>query len=132
MAQLEFEILYYDSVVQCFNHYTVKIPPSVDDVIIYIYIYLSLYLSISITKTIQVRWTRYAGYCWRSRDKLISDILLWTPSHGQAKAGQPARTYIQQFCADTGCSLEALLGGMDNKDRWWERIREIHAGNATG
>ena len=25
-----------------------------------------------ITKTIQVRWTRHAGHCWRSRDELIS------------------------------------------------------------
>ena len=29
-----------------------------------------------ITKTIQVRRTRHAGYCWRSRDELISDVLL--------------------------------------------------------
>ena len=28
-----------------------------------------------ITKTIQVRRTRHAGYCWRSKDELISDIL---------------------------------------------------------
>ena len=34
-----------------------------------------------IMKTIQVRQTRYAGHCWRSGDKLISDIFLWTPSH---------------------------------------------------
>ena len=27
-----------------------------------------------ITKTIQVRWTRHVGHCWRSRDELISDI----------------------------------------------------------
>ena len=47
-----------------------------------------------ITKTIQVRRTRHAGHCWRSRDKLISDVLLWTPTHGRAKAGRPARTYI--------------------------------------
>ena len=32
-----------------------------------------------ITKTIQVRRTRNAGHCWRSRDELISDVLLWTP-----------------------------------------------------
>ena len=31
-----------------------------------------------ITKTIQVRRTRHTGHCWRSRDKLISDILLLT------------------------------------------------------
>ena len=29
-----------------------------------------------ITKTIQVRRTRHAGDCWRSRDELISDVLL--------------------------------------------------------
>ena len=35
-----------------------------------------------ITKTIQTWRTRYAGYCWRSKDELISDVLLWIPSHG--------------------------------------------------
>ena len=48
-----------------------------------------------ITKTIKVRQTRHAGHCWRSRDKLISDVLSWTPKHGHAKAGRPAWTYIQ-------------------------------------
>ena len=71
-----------------------------------------------ITKTIQVRWTRHAGHCWRSKDERISDILLWTPSHGQAKAGQPARTYIQQLCADTGCSPEDLPEAMDDREGW--------------
>ena len=32
-----------------------------------------------VTKTIQVRRTRHAGHCWRSKDELISDVLLWTP-----------------------------------------------------
>ena len=48
-----------------------------------------------ITRTIQARRTRYAGHCWRSRGELISAVILWIPSHGQAKGGQPARTYIQ-------------------------------------
>ena len=43
-----------------------------------------------IMKTIQVRQTRHVGHCWRSRDKFISDVLLWTPTYGQPKAGQPA------------------------------------------
>ena len=43
-----------------------------------------------ITNTIQVRRTRHAGDCWRSRDELIIDVLLWTPTHGRAKAGRPA------------------------------------------
>ena len=59
-----------------------------------------------ITKTIQVRRTRHAGHCWRSRDELISDVLLWTPTHGRVKAGRPARTYSQQLCEDTECCPE--------------------------
>ena len=42
---------------------------------------------------IQVRRTRYAGHCWRSKDEVISDVLLWTPTYGREKAGRPARTY---------------------------------------
>ena len=38
-----------------------------------------------IKKTIQVRRTRHAGHCWRSRDGLISDVLLWTPTYGREK-----------------------------------------------
>ena len=61
-----------------------------------------------ITKTIKVRRTRHAGHCWRSRDELISNVLLWTPSHGRAKLGRPARTYTLQLCEDTGCNPEDL------------------------
>ena len=63
-----------------------------------------------ITKTIQVRQTRHAWHCWRSRDELIRDVLLWTPTHGRAKAGRPARTYIQQLCEDTDVVLKTCLG----------------------
>ena len=69
-----------------------------------------------ITRTLPIRRTRHAGHCWRSRDELMSDILLWTPSHGRAKVGRPARTYIQQHCADTRYSFENLPGAMDDRD----------------
>ena len=70
-----------------------------------------------ITKTIQVRRTRNAGHCWRSRDELISDVFLWTPTYGQATAGRPARTYIQQLCEDTGCSPEDLPEAMNDRGK---------------
>ena len=84
-----------------------------------------------ITKTIKIRRTRHAGYCWRSSDEFISDILLWTPSHGRAKAGRPARTYIPQLCADTECSSEDLPEVMDDRVWWQEKVRDIRADNAT-
>ena len=84
-----------------------------------------------ITKTIQVRRTRHAGHCWRSRDELISDVLLWTPSHGQAKAGRPARIYMQQLCEDTGYIPEDLPEAMNDREDWRERVRDIRAGDMT-
>ena len=84
-----------------------------------------------ITKTIQVRRARHAGHCWRSRDEFISDVLLWNPSHGRAKAGRQARTYIQQLCANTGCSPEDLPEVMNDKEGWRERIRYICADGTT-
>ena len=84
-----------------------------------------------ITKTIQVRRVRRAGHCWRSKDELISDVLLWTPAYGQAKAGRPARTYIQQLCEDTGCSPEDLPKAMNDWEVWRERVRNIRASGTT-
>ena len=85
----------------------------------------------SIMKTIQVRRTRHAGHCWRSKDELISDVLLWIPAYGQAKAGRPARTYIQQLCEDTGCNPEDLPEAMNDREKWRERVRDIRAGGTT-
>ena len=84
-----------------------------------------------ITKTIQVRRTRHAGHCWRSRDELISDVLLWTPTYGRAKAGRPARTYIQQLCEDTGCNPEDLPEAMNDREKLRERVRDIRVGGTT-
>ena len=84
-----------------------------------------------ITKTIQVRRTRHAGHCWRSKGELISDVLLWTPTYGCAKAGRPARTYIQQLCEDTGCNPEDLPEAMNDREKWRERVRDIRASGGT-
>ena len=80
-----------------------------------------------ITKTIQVRRARHAGHCRSSKDELISDVLLWTPAYGQAKAGRPARTYIHQLYEDTGCSPEA----MDDREKWRVRVKNIRASGTT-
>ena len=84
-----------------------------------------------ITKTIQVRRTRHTGHCWRSRDELISDVLLCTPTYGSAKDGRPARTYIRQLCEDTRCSPEDLPEVMSGREMWWERVRDIRVSGTT-
>ena len=99
-----------------------------------------------ITNTIKIRQTRQAGHCWRSRDVFVSDVLPWTPSYERAKAtfrigyilyidfrwsSWPAKIYIQQLCADTGCSPENLPEAIDDRKGWWERVRDIWTDSAT-
>ena len=84
-----------------------------------------------ITKTIQIRRTRHAGHCWRSRDELISDVLLCTPTFGRAKARRPARTYIEQLCEDKGCSPKDPPEAITDREKWRERIRDIRAGGTA-
>ena len=82
-----------------------------------------------ITKTIKTRRTRHAGQCWRSRDVLIRSRD--DPIYGRAKAGRPARTYIQQLCEDTGCSPEDLPEAMNDREKWRERVKDIRASGTT-
>ena len=83
-------------------------------------------------KTIQVRWTRHV-HNWKSKNKLISDVLLCALSHGHTSVGWPARTYFHQFCADTRCSLNDLPRAGDNRDGWSkrEKVKEIHDFSVT-
>ena len=37
------------------------------------------------------------------------------PTHGCARVGRPARTYIQQLCEDTGCNPEDLPEAMNDR-----------------
>ena len=85
----------------------------------------------SMTKTIKIRRPRHSGHRWRSRDELISDVLLWSPSHRRSKVGCSARTYIQQLYADMGYSQEDLPKEMDDRKVWREWIRNIRTDSAT-
>ena len=81
----------------------------------------------TIVKTIKVRRTRHAGHCWRSRDELISDVLLWTPLTWPSKSR--ARNYIQRLREDTVCSPRDLPEAMNDREEWRERVRDIRAGS---
>ena len=77
-----------------------------------------------ISKVIKLRRTRNAGHSRRSKDELISDVLLWSPTNGRANVGRPTRTYLNELCVDKGCIEEDLLVAMDDRDGLGERERE--------
>ena len=68
-----------------------------------------------ISKTFQVRWIRHVGHYWRSKDKLINDILIWTSTHERASVGWPAWTYLHQLHMNTASNLEDPLWVMDEE-----------------
>ena len=68
------------------------------------------------------------SHTYTNKGYIISDVLLWTPTYSQAKAGRPARTYIQELCEDTGCSPDDLPEAMNDREKWRERVRDIRAG----
>ena len=74
-----------------------------------------------ISEIISVRWTKHARPCWRSKDELMSNVLLQILSHGRASVRRPAKIYLQKLHADTGCSLEDLPEAVDNRE-----ARESH------
>ena len=69
-------------------------------------------------------WIKHVGYCGRSKEELISDVLLWIP-HGRTSMGRPAKTYLYQLYTDKGCSLKDLPGAMN------DGLREIESGNSV-
>ena len=80
-----------------------------------------------ITQTIQVRWTRHAGHCCWIKDKLISGVLLWTPTYGRTNVGRPVKIYIHQLCVNTGCRLDDSPSAMADRKLWREKVKWICA-----
>ena len=65
-----------------------------------------------ITKTIQVRRTRQAGLCWRSKDELISDVLQWTPHMAKQKQDDQLEHTCSSYVRTKDVTLKTC-------QRWW-------------
>ena len=79
------------------------------------------------SKTIRQQRLRFAGHCWRSKQELASDVLLWQPSHGRQAPGRPKKTYVDQLTDDTGCRIEELPNAMNDRSSWKKRVIDCRA-----
>ena len=57
-----------------------------------------------VTSTIREQRLRFAGHCWRNKNELSSEVILWEPLHGKRSRGRPNKTYTDQLRDDAGCS----------------------------
>ena len=82
-----------------------------------------------ITKTIQVRWTRHAGHCWRSRDELKNDVLLWTPHMAGQKYEHTFSSYVRiRGVALKTCQRRWTIGKSGERGSVCVRERERESG----
>ena len=82
---------------------------------------------VQITSAIKERKTRFAGHCYRNKDEVVSDLILWTPKHGKEKFGRPSKTYTKQLTENTDCQLKDLPKAMDNREYWRARVNMVRS-----
>ena len=70
------------------------------------------------TDTIREQRLRISGHCWRSKNEVVSDVLLRLPIHRRRSRGRPAKTFVDQIMEDTSCNYEELPNAMMNREEW--------------
>ena len=46
---------------------------------------------------------RFCGNSWGSKNELVSEVLLWEPTHGRRKPGRSPKSYITQLIENSDC-----------------------------
>ena len=54
-----------------------------------------------IMTAIAAQRVRFSRHCWRSKDELAHQPLLWEPTHGKRACGRSRRTFTDQLVDDT-------------------------------
>ena len=74
-----------------------------------------------ITTTIATQRAKFSGHCWRSKDELAHQLLLWEPTHGK----RPRRTFIDQLVDDTELYKEDLTNAMNDREYWKSKVVDV-------
>ena len=82
---------------------------------------------VQIALVVRERITIFAGHCYRSKDQVVSDLILWTPNHSKAKVGCPSETFTKQLTGNADCQFEHLTRAMEDREYWRERVNMVWA-----
>ena len=69
----------------------------------------------------QLEKQRFGGYCWRSKNEVVSDLVLWEPKHGKRSVGGQTRRFVDLLEADTVVPRDCLPVAMDDRVGWRKR-----------
>ena len=81
----------------------------------------------------QPQWERrlwFSRHCWRSENKVASDLVLWEPKHGKRSVGGQARTFVDLLTCwrrtprsqETTCQQRWMTGLAGERQPWWGRV----------
>ena len=79
----------------------------------------------TLSSELRQRRLRFAGHCWRRKDELCSQLLLWEPTHGKRRVGAPAKTYVNLLEDDTGIKKEEFQKLMGDRELWRDYVGDI-------
>ena len=65
--------------------------------------------------------------CLWSKNELVSDVVVKTPSYTHTSFGRLAKAYINQLSGGTGWRLADLSNTIANLAGWWEKVTGICA-----
>lgn len=72
-----------------------------------------------ISSVLTSRRMRFAGHCFRAKEEIISDLLLWSPT-GQVRSRK--LTFIETLKRETGLELNEIKTAMLDRGVWKERF----------
>ena len=78
-----------------------------------------------ITTVIAAQRMRFSEHCWRNKDELAHQLLLWEPTHGKGACGRPRRTFIDQLVDDTELQKEDLANAMNDREYWKSKVVDV-------
>ena len=61
---------------------------------------------------------KFVGHCWRSKEQILSQLLLWQPAHGSRPRRRPTKSCMDQLETDTGLGLDNLPTAMEDRELW--------------
>ena len=72
-----------------------------------------LYVDIEKVSTmIRRRFLKFAGHCLCRDDEVVSDLVLWEPTHGTRRRGRPPESYIRNLERETGIPANEMRVAM--------------------
>ena len=67
---------------------------------------------------IRRRFLKFAGHFLRRDDEVISDLVIWEPTHGLRRWGRPPESYICNLERETCIPASEMKVAMMNRDVW--------------